>query len=97
MATKKNESGEKTKTAGATMMAKIRDHAKRVKNDKATLTTEALAEVAGVSVKDAYSRLYWLEKKEGLLVSTGKGKTKAWRLSSKGRKSMNPPPPAAEA
>lgn len=92
MATKKNE-----KTAGETMMAKIRDHAKRAKNDRAGLSTEALAKAADVSLKDAYSRLWWLEKKEGLLVSTGKGKEKQWRLSSKGRKSFNPPPPAEEA
>ena len=92
MAAKKNE-----KSAGETMMTKIRDHAKRAKNDKAGLSTEALAKAADISLKDAYSRLWWLEKKEGLLVSTGKGKEKVWRLSSKGRKSMNPPPPAAEA
>ena len=92
MAAKKTE-----KRAGETMMTKIRDHAKRAKNDKAGLSTEALAKVADISLKDAYSRLWWLEKKEGLLVSTGKGKEKVWRLSSKGRKSMNPPPPAAEA
>ncbi len=92
MATKKNE-----KNAGELMMTKIRDYAKRQKNDRAGLTTEALAKVADISLKDAYSRLWWLEKKEALLVSTGKGKEKVWRLSSKGRKSFNPPPPAEEA
>lgn len=88
---------EPTRTAGEIMMTKLRDHAKRSKNPKAALTTVALAEAAGISLKDAYSRAWWLESKEGLLVSTGKGKERVWRLSSKGRKSMNPPPPAAEA
>ncbi len=92
MAVKKNE-----KNAGETMMTKLRDHAKRAKNDKAGLSTEALAAIAGISVKDAFSRLWWLESKENLLVSTGKGKERVWRLSAKGRKSMNPPPPADEA
>jgi hypothetical protein len=92
MAAAKNE-----KNAGETMMTKLRDHAKRSKDPKAGLTTEALASVAGVSLKDAYSRLWWLESKEGLLVSKGKGKAREWRLSSKGRKSMNPPAPSAEA
>ncbi len=89
MATRKN--------TGETMMTKIRDHAKRSKDDKAALTTEALAKAANVSMKDAFSRLWWLEQKEGLLVSKGKGKAREWRLSAKGRKSMNPPPPAAVA
>ncbi len=88
---------EPVRTAGEIMLTKLRDHAKRAKNPKAGLSTEVLSEVAGVSLKDAYSRLWWLESKEGLLVSTGKGKERVWRLSSKGRKSMNPPPPAAEA
>ncbi len=88
---------EHVKSAGETMMTKLRDHAKRQKNPKAGLSTEALAEAAGISLKDAYSRAWWLESKEGLLVSTGKGKERIWRLSSKGRKSMNPPPPSTEA
>lgn len=90
MATKKSN----TKTAGETMMEKLRDHAKRAKNPRAGLTTEELAETAGISVKDAYSRLWWLESKESLLASSGKGKERTWRLSAKGRKSMTPPPPS---
>ncbi len=92
MAAKKNE-----KSAGETMMTKLRNHAKRAGDDKAGLSTEVLAKAADISLKDAYSRLWWLQNKENLLVSTGKGKEKVWRLSSKGRKSFNPPPPAAEA
>jgi len=91
------KSSAPVKTAGEIMMIKIRDHAKRAANPKATLSTEALAKAADISLKDAYSRLWWLESKESLLVSTGKGKERQWRLSSRGRKSMNPPPPAVEA
>lgn len=88
---------EPVRSAGEIMLTKLRDHAKRSKNPKIGLSTEVLATAAGVSLKDGYSRLWWLESKEGLLVSTGKGKERVWRLSSKGRKSMNPPPPAVEA
>jgi len=88
---------EPVRSAGEIMLTKLRDHAKRSKNPKAALTTVVLAEAAGISLKDAYSRAWWLESKDGLLISTGKGKDRLWRLSSKGRKSMNPPPPAVEA
>lgn len=82
----------KSTNVGTTIMSKLRDTAKRSGDVKATLSTEELAKAAGVSLKDAFSRLWWLETKEGLLVSTGKGKTRKWRLSAKGRKSMVPAP-----
>ena len=72
-----------TKTAGQLMMNALRK--------KGALTTEQLAEIAGVSVKDGYSRLWWLSKKEGLLKSTGHGKSRLWQLSARGAKSMAPP------
>lgn len=54
------------------------------------MTTEALAEIAKCSVKDAYSRLWWLQKREGLLKSTGHGKGREWTFTVRGAKSMVP-------
>lgn len=71
-------------TAGEKMMNALKRRGK-------PMTTEALAEVAGLSVKDAYSRAWWLSKKEGLLKSTGHGKERLWQLSVRGVKSMVPP------
>lgn len=81
MATAKNDT--KTATAGETMMNALKRRGK-------PLTTAALAEIAGLSVKDAYSRLWWLQKKEGLLKSTGRGKERQWTFSARGIKSMIP-------
>jgi predicted HTH transcriptional regulator len=78
---KKNE---KATSAGETMMNALKRRGK-------PMTTEALAELAGLSVKDAYSRLWWLQKKEGLLKSTGRGKERQWTFSARGIKSMAPP------
>lgn len=76
----KNE--QTTKTAGEKMMNALK---------KGPLTTEQLAEITGLSVKDAYSRAWWLQKKDGLLKSTGRGKERRWQLSARGTKSMVPP------
>lgn len=73
-----------TKTAGEKMMNAL-------KRRNEAMTTEELAKVSGLSVKDAYSRLWWLQKKEGLLKSTGRGKERQWQFSAKGRKSISPP------
>lgn len=50
--------------------------------------TETLAKKAGVSVKEAYDRLYWLAKREGFLVKTGKGKSAEWRLSATAKREI---------
>lgn len=79
---KKNETT--VKTAGEKMMSAL-------KRRGVAMSTEELAKVAGVSLKDAYSRLWWLQKKEGLLKSTGRGKERQWTFSARGLKSMAPP------
>lgn len=81
MATKKTAA-----TLGETMMNILKKA-----GEGAYLTTEQLAEDAGVTVKDAYSRLYWLAKREGLLKSKGHGKTRQWAFTVRGVKSMAPP------
>lgn len=83
MATKKS-SEKAPKTAGEKMMAALKRKGK-------PMTTEELAGIAGVSVKDAYSRLWWLQKKERLLKSTGHGKERQWSFTVRGTKSMVPP------
>ncbi len=73
------------KTAGQTMLDHLR--AKGKKSRKAgTATTEELAAVIGKSVKYTYDRLYWMEKKDGTLQSTGTGKSRVWRVAMKPRK-----------
>lgn len=81
--TKKNETVN-TKSAGEKMMAALKRRGK-------PMTTEELAGIAGLSVKDAYSRLWWLQKKEHLLKSTGRGKERQWTFSARGLKSIQPP------
>lgn len=46
-------------------------------------STTELAELAGVDIKKAYSRLQFLETQEGVLSSVGKGDAKVWSLTSK--------------
>ncbi len=84
MATKKNGNEATAKSAGETMMSALKRRGK-------PMTTEELATVADCTVKDAYSRLWWLQKKEGLLKSTGRGKERLWTFSARGVKSMQPP------
>jgi len=71
-----------TKNAGGTMVAAIFQSVKRSGNAREGLSIETLAKAADLSLKDAYSRLWWLEKKEGALVSTGKGAEKVYRLAA---------------
>jgi response regulator of citrate/malate metabolism len=75
-------------TAGEKMMNALKRRGK-------PMTTEELAKVAGLSTKDAYSRLWWLQKKEHLLKSTGAGKERLWTFSARGAKSMVPAAPNA--
>jgi len=77
-------SATKKTNAGETMLNHLR--AKGKKSRKAGMaTTEELATVAGIPVKEAYDRLWWLEKKSGVLVSTGTGKNRVWRSTPKAR------------
>ena len=55
----------------------------RAKKKAGTDTTAELAEVAGIPTSQAYSRLYWLETKDGRLESTGKGASRVWRLAKR--------------
>ena len=56
----------------------------RAKRKAGTATTEELAAAAGIPVGQAYSRLWWMENKDGTIFSIGgKGNTKMWRLVPK--------------
>lgn len=46
-------------------------------------STKELAELAGVDMKQAYSRLQFLCAQEGVLRSVGRGDAKVWSLASK--------------
>lgn len=73
------------KTAGQKMLDHLRAKGKKARK-AGTATTEELAAVAGIPVKEAYDRLWWLEKKSGVLVSSGTGKNRVWRSTPKPRK-----------
>lgn len=75
------------KNAGQTMLDFLRAKGKKARK-AGTATTEELAAAAGIPVKEAYDRLWWLEKKSGLLVSTGTGKNRIWRTTPKPRKKV---------
>lgn len=83
------------KTAGQTMLDHLRAKGKKARK-AGTATTEELAAVAGIPVKQAYDRLWWMEKKDGTLVSSGTGKERVWRTTPKPRKAKDEAP-AAEA
>jgi hypothetical protein len=68
------------RNAGKIMMAYLLEIG-RPQKKAGTATTAELAEVAGIPVSQAYSRLYWLEAKEHKLESTGKGENRVWRLA----------------
>ncbi len=73
------------KTAGQIMLDYLRAKGKKARK-AGTASTEELAAVAGIPVKQAYDRLWWMEKKDGTLVSTGTGKNRVWRTTPKARK-----------
>lgn len=70
------------RSAGKLMMNHLAQKGKGTKK-AGTASTEELAAVAGIPVAQAYSRLYWLETKDGKLESTGKGVARVWRLARK--------------
>lgn len=67
------------RNAGKTMINHLQTIG-RAKKKAGTATTAELAAVAGIPVGQAYSRLYWLEVKDEVLESTGKGANRVWRL-----------------
>ena len=77
-----------SKNTGSIMLSTILTAAKRTGNAREAVGIEVLAAAADVSLKDAYSRLYWLEAREGKLVSTGKGAEKLYRLAAKTFKAL---------
>jgi hypothetical protein len=77
-----------SKNVGSVMIATILATTKRTGNAREGVSIETLAASAEVSLKDAYSRLFWLEKREGKLVSTGKGAEKVYRLAAKTFKAL---------
>ncbi len=72
-------------TAGQTMLDHLKAKGKKARK-AGTATTEELAIAADIPVKQAYDRLWWMEKKDGTLVSTGTGKARVWRTTPKARK-----------
>lgn len=50
-------------------------------------STEDLAKLAGVTTKQAYSRLMFLQSQEKMVISSGKGAAKVWSMADKA-----PPP-----
>lgn len=73
------------KNAGQTMLEFLRAKGKKARK-AGTATTEELAAAAGIPIKQAYDRLWWMERKDGVLVSTGTGKNRVWRTRPKPRK-----------
>lgn len=70
------------RNSGKIMMDHLREIG-RAKKKAGMATTVELALVAGIPVSQAYSRLFWLEAREGKLESTGKGINRVWRLARK--------------
>lgn len=87
-------SDAKKKNAGETMLEFLRAKGKKARK-AGTATTEELAAAAGIPVKQAYDRLWWMEKKDGTLVSTGTGKNRVWRTTPKTRKAKAEAPKAS--
>lgn len=87
-------SDAKKKNAGETMLEFLRAKGKKARK-AGTATTEELAAAAGIPVKQAYDRLWWMEKKDGTLVSTGTGKNRTWRTTPKPRKAAEAKAPKA--
>lgn len=86
------------KNAGQAMLNYLREKGKKARK-AGTATTEELAAVAGIPVKQAYDRLWWMEKKDGTLQSTGTGKDRVWRTAKKERakaEAVETEPAAAE-
>jgi phosphopantetheinyl transferase len=55
---------------------------------KGPATTEELAAKIGSSEKDVFSRAWWMSRKQGMLKSTGKGRSRTWQLTAKTAKAL---------
>lgn len=75
---------DKNMKPGDIMVALLEARSKKARKP-VSLTTEVLAEAAGVPIKQAYDRLWWMEKRMGLLQSTGVGKDRLWRIKPSAR------------
>ncbi len=73
------------KTAGQMILDHLNAKGKKARK-AGTASTEELAEAIGQSVKYTFDRCYWMEKKTGVLVSSGAGKTRVWRKTPVVRK-----------
>ncbi len=74
-----------TKTsAGATILEFLKAKGKKARK-AGMATTEEIAAAINKPVKYTYDRLFWLEKREGVLQSTGAGKNRVWRTAKKAR------------
>lgn len=82
-------SDTKKQTAGQMMLDYLRAKGKKTRK-AGTATTAELADVIGKPVKYTYDRLFWMEKRDGTLQSTGVGKDRVWRVALKPRKSTAP-------
>lgn len=72
------------KTAGQKMLDFLKAKGKKARK-AGTATTEELAAAAGIPIKQAYDRLWWMESKDKTLQSTGTGKNRVWRTAKKAR------------
>lgn len=72
-----------TKSVGEKMMTTLKRRAR-------PCTTEELAAAAGIPAKDAYSRLWWLQKVDGLLKSSGHGKERRWQFTAAALRALEP-------
>lgn len=80
-----SDAKKNAKNAGNTMLEFLRAKGKKARK-AGTATTEELAAAAGIPIKQAYDRLWWMESKDGTLTSTGTGKNRVWRTTPKPRK-----------
>ncbi len=71
-------------TAGASILEFLKAKGKKTRQ-AGTATTEEIAAAIDKPVKYTYDRLFWLEKREGVLQSTGTGKNRVWRTAKKAR------------
>jgi hypothetical protein len=72
------------KTAGEQILEFLRDKGKKARK-AGTATTEEIAAAIGKPIKYTYDRLFWMEKKDGVLQSSGVGKARVWRTAKKAR------------
>ena len=80
-----NNNSSKKRNVGKIMMDHLLEIG-RAKKKAGQANTVTLAMVAGIPVSQAYSRLFWLETREGKLESVGKGEARVWRLARRSKR-----------